>query len=295
MGKNKFDHELIEEYKKAYLVANDKELKDTIEYDKNGYYIFNNNEHYTIAYPEDIKHRTKLLLERKERVKDQDKERQVIIANRLSNLKTSLSPQEWEDMHTDAEWPSCGLYGGKFPENREKDTQVQLNLLSQYVISLSSEIWRLRMTYGEEVWIPTWMTDEELAKERHKYELQLMEERPWGRYKIISNGEGFKAKEIVVNPNSRTSLQRHFKRSEFWTIVGGIGKVYIGYKTSAIMDYLAKPGLSYNVPCGAIHRIENNSNQDLVLIEVQAGNYLEEDDIERIEDDYGRIKKDYQI
>lgn len=116
------------------------------------------------------------------------------------------------------------------------------------------------------------------------------EDRPWGSYDILyAPHEGnYKVKKITVKSGHKLSLQKHSKRDEFWTIVKGNGKIQIGYQSSQIMNYEAKVGLSFNIPCGAIHRIENTGDEDLIFIEVQTGSYFGEDDIIRFEDDYGR-------
>lgn len=109
--------------------------------------------------------------------------------------------------------------------------------------------------------------------------------RPWGYYTILEKSRGFQVKKICVYPQKRTSLQYHKRRDEHWTIVRGLARIVKGEET-----------LSLNVneplfiPKETIHRIENPGTELLELIEVQYGDYLEEDDIVRIEDDFGREK-----
>lgn len=107
--------------------------------------------------------------------------------------------------------------------------------------------------------------------------------RPWGSYKTLEMGESFQVKKIVVNPGGQLSLQRHFKRAEHWTIVKGNPTVTVG-------DHVIQmsPDESIYIPVQALHRMENFTNQEAIFIEVQCGNYLGEDDIERIEDVYNR-------
>lgn len=108
--------------------------------------------------------------------------------------------------------------------------------------------------------------------------------RPWGEYEVIVEGEGYKAKRITVKPNSILSLQKHFQRSEHWTVVSGVGHVT---KDEDVVEVKANESIYLPVEC--IHRMENKHDTDnLVFIEVQCGDYLGEDDIERIEDSYGR-------
>lgn len=116
----------------------------------------------------------------------------------------------------------------------------------------------------------------------------IKEVRPWGFYEIIFNEPQYKVKRITVHSGKKLSLQKHSKRDESWTIVNGIGNVRIGYQSSQIMDYEAKSGSHFNIPCGAIHRVENIGEEDLIFIEVQTGLYFGEDDIIRFEDDFGR-------
>ena len=109
-------------------------------------------------------------------------------------------------------------------------------------------------------------------------------ERPWGYYQTLSiNPNAYQVKLLFIKPGCRLSKQLHNKRSEHWTIVEGKPTVTIGsqVKTCQVND-------SMYIQRGAVHRIENLSGKSCKIIEVQIGNYLGEDDIVRIEDDYGR-------
>jgi mannose-6-phosphate isomerase-like protein (cupin superfamily) len=108
-------------------------------------------------------------------------------------------------------------------------------------------------------------------------------DRPWGSYEAMMCGEGYQVKRIVVAPGKKLSLQYHQHRSEHWTVVEGEVHVTIG---DDIMVLQCDEGIY--VPLGSVHRLDNRSGEDVVLIEVQCGNYLGEDDIVRIEDDFGR-------
>ena len=110
------------------------------------------------------------------------------------------------------------------------------------------------------------------------------EQRPWGRYRVLSDEPDYKVKSIVVCPGKRLSLQRHSKRSEHWYIVKGVAMV-----TLDDCSITVEKNQSVNIPRGAAHRIANVGADDVVFIEVQTGDYFGEDDIERIEDDYGRL------
>ncbi|MDT8318155.1 MAG: phosphomannose isomerase type II C-terminal cupin domain [bacterium] len=107
--------------------------------------------------------------------------------------------------------------------------------------------------------------------------------RPWGYYEILADEPDHKVKRIVVKSGKRLSLQRHKSRSEHWHIVSGEGHVTLDGK-----DILLKPGQSIDIPQGVIHRMANIIDGELVFIEVQRGDYFGEDDIERLEDDFGR-------
>lgn len=111
----------------------------------------------------------------------------------------------------------------------------------------------------------------------------LTERRPWGRWTVLGEGEGYKVKRIEVNPGGRLSLQRHAQRSEHWIVVAGTAKVTIGTQT-----LLVRAQESTFVPAGTDHRIENPGPHPLTIIEIQSGVYLGEDDIIRLQDDYGR-------
>ena len=108
--------------------------------------------------------------------------------------------------------------------------------------------------------------------------------RPWGTYEVLEEGPGFKVKKITVTPGCASSLQSHSKRAEHWVVVSGIAHVVLDDK-----HRLLHPNESLYIPIGAKHRIENPSTIPLVLIEVQTGSYLDEDDIVRHEDNFGRV------
>lgn len=108
--------------------------------------------------------------------------------------------------------------------------------------------------------------------------------RPWGFYIVLSDEPDHKVKRIVVYPEKRLSLQRHQHRSEHWVIVKGDALVTLDDK-----EFRLSKGMSIDVPTGAAHRIKNAGREDLAFIEIQQGDYFGEDDIERLEDDFGRV------
>ena len=107
--------------------------------------------------------------------------------------------------------------------------------------------------------------------------------RPWGTYEVLISTENYKLKRIVVQPNQRLSLQKHYHRNEHWIVVSGTATVTIGQETKLI-----RPNESTYIKMGEIHRLENQGKIPIVLIEAQVGEYTGEDDIVRIEDDYKR-------
>ncbi len=109
------------------------------------------------------------------------------------------------------------------------------------------------------------------------------EHRPWGYYTILEEEKNYKVKKLVINPGQRLSLQFHYKRSEIWTIVEGEPTITCGEN---IKEY--KKGEYIEIPVKTKHRIQNKAKTPAVIIEVQNGDYLGEDDIVRIEDDYQR-------
>ena len=108
-------------------------------------------------------------------------------------------------------------------------------------------------------------------------------ERPWGHYEVLDESSDYKVKRISVLPHGRLSLQSHKHRSEHWVVVAGIAHVTIGDKTQDM-----KPNQAAYIPKQTKHRLENKENEPMILIEVQIGEYLGEDDITRYEDAYGR-------
>ncbi len=120
-------------------------------------------------------------------------------------------------------------------------------------------------------------------KNHEAYKLHKTVTRPWGAYTVLEEGPGFKIKKIEVRPGARLSLQSHKYRSEHWVVVKGQARVVNGDS-----DLIILANQSTFIPAGHKHRLENPTEDDLVLIEVQSGEYLGEDDIERYEDSYGR-------
>ncbi len=126
----------------------------------------------------------------------------------------------------------------------------------------------------------------ELKKEgRREADENVTMYRPWGKYTTLAEGQGYKVKRIVINPGQSISLQIHYHRSEHWTVINGTGKLTLGDK-----EIIFRENESTYIPIGTAHRLENPGKLPLSIIEVQNGKYLEEDDIVRLEDAYGRAE-----
>jgi mannose-6-phosphate isomerase len=110
------------------------------------------------------------------------------------------------------------------------------------------------------------------------------DERPWGSYTVLEEAAGHKIKRLEVLAGKRLSYQRHDRRAEHWFVVAGNGVV-----TLDGIDHPVTKGTAIDIPLGAAHRMTNTGTETLVFIEVQHGSYFGEDDIVRIEDDFGRV------
>lgn len=113
----------------------------------------------------------------------------------------------------------------------------------------------------------------------------LYDERPWGSFTVLEEGDGYKVKRLNVLRGKRLSYQRHSRRSEHWIVVQGVAKTVLDGR-----EIIVRTGEAVDVPVGTAHRIENPGDVELVLIEIQRGDYLGEDDIVRLSDDFGRVQ-----
>ena len=126
-----------------------------------------------------------------------------------------------------------------------------------------------------------------LRKENHQSaSFHKTVHRPWGSYTILEDGDDCKVKRLTVKPGHVLSLQLHNRRSEHWTVVNGTAKVRIGER-----EFLLNSNESAYIPMNTVHRLENPTDRDIHLIEVQCGDYFGEDDIVRLEDRYGRAPR----
>lgn len=115
------------------------------------------------------------------------------------------------------------------------------------------------------------------------------EQRPWGSFTIIDEGRDYKVKRIEVRPGCRLSYQRHAHRSEHWFVVRGRGTVVLDGTRIELA-----PGEGIDIAVGAAHRAENHGEDTFIFIEVQRGDYFGEDDILRLEDDFGRMAAEFE-
>lgn len=121
---------------------------------------------------------------------------------------------------------------------------------------------------------------------RTEWEFNREVYRPWGKYDLIDDGDRYRVKRITVKPGAKLSVQMHHHRAEHWVVVSGSAKVTNGDET-----FLLSENESTYIPVGVIHALENPGRVPLEIIEIQSGSYLEEDDIVRFEDRYGRVEK----
>jgi mannose-1-phosphate guanylyltransferase len=119
----------------------------------------------------------------------------------------------------------------------------------------------------------------------HLSNIHMTAHRPWGTYAILEDTPGYKIKRIVVKPNKRLSLQKHYHRNEYWIVVSGTALVTVGTE-----QFLVRLNESTYIKMGEVHRLENQGKIDLVLIEAQVGEYTGEDDIVRLDDDFKRLE-----
>jgi mannose-6-phosphate isomerase len=122
-----------------------------------------------------------------------------------------------------------------------------------------------------------------MKEEKKRDNSPIYDERPWGSFTVLEEGEGYKVKRIEVLPGKRLSYQKHAQRSEHWFVVQGTAKVTLDGE-----EIIIKSGETVDILVGTAHRVENPGNELTVFIEIQQGDYLGEDDIVRLEDDFGR-------
>jgi len=201
------------------------------------------------------------------------------------------------------DWSDVGSFDALFeelPKDKNNNTQNEKH------ISLNS---KNNLIYGEDKYIATVDVEDliivdtgdallvsqkgssqkikqvvnEIKKISELHHIHLTGHRPWGTYTVLENTDKYKIKRIVVNPGKRLSLQKHFHRNEHWVVVSGTATVRVGDD-----EKLIRPNESTYIKMGEVHRLSNEGKIPVVLIEAQVGEYMGEDDIVRIEDDFKR-------
>ena len=160
------------------------------------------------------------------------------------------------------------------------DLIAALGLRDQVVVATRDVVMILPRERSKEI---KRLVDRVAAAGRNEHSLHPLVHRPWGTYEGIDDGDGYQVKRIVVKPGGRLSLQRHSRRAEHWIVVRGLARVTIDERVFEL-----GANQSTHVPLGSVHRLENSGSEPLYMIEVQCGDYLGEDDIERLEDVYNR-------
>jgi mannose-1-phosphate guanylyltransferase len=127
------------------------------------------------------------------------------------------------------------------------------------------------------------VTERLKAEARAEWELHREVYRPWGKYDSVDSGERYQVKRITVDPGAKLSVQMHHHRAEHWVVVSGCARVTKGEET-----FLLSENQSTYIPIGEVHALENPGKVPLEIVEIQSGSYLDEDDIVRLDDRYGR-------
>ena len=157
---------------------------------------------------------------------------------------------------------------------------VGIGLRDLVVVAMNDAVLVADRSRGQEVKVAV---DALMAKGVRQAEAFLHDHRPWGHFETLALGDRFQVKRIVVHPGASLSLQSHFHRSEHWIVVSGTARVTVGEEVSLLTE-----NQSIYIPLGERHRLENPGLLPMVLIEVQTGAYLGEDDITRYDDIYAR-------
>jgi mannose-1-phosphate guanylyltransferase len=190
----------------------------------------------------------------------------------------------YEEMQKDADNNTVSeaiLINSKYNLIVESNRQIAaVDMQNTMIVDTPDALLVAKMGSGQKV---REIVDKLKAKSSDLHNVHSTVHRPWGTYTVLENSERYKIKKIVVKPLKRLSLQKHFHRNEHWIVVSGTAKVTLEDKT-----LLVRANESTYIHAGHIHRLENPGKLDLVIIEVQVGEYLGEDDIVRIDDDFRR-------
>ena len=213
------------------------------------------------------------------------------ILEKEDNLHAIKLDIDWEDLGT---WKSLSAYEKKM---KTEQKYLSINSKNNYVKSDMQKVFlngikNTSVLVSKDAILVTDTESSENLKELldtfEKDDLHLLENhrlvhRPWGTYDSVDNGKTHQVKRIKVYPGGQLSLQKHSKRSEHWVVVKGNPVITVN---ESVKEY--KPNDYIYIEVGDVHRLENFTDSDVEIIEVQCGSYLGEDDIERLEDIYGR-------
>ena len=196
----------------------------------------------------------------------------------------------------DAGWSDMGSFDELSKKMKSDGEPLQIDASENFVIAKKStalvDVQNLLVVDTEDALLIAKKGSSQKVKEVYKHFSNSLPEiceahtsvyRPWGSYEVLGEGNGYKMKKIIVKPGKRLSLQKHFKRNEHWIVVEGEALVTIDSDKTPL-----KQNESIYIKKEQTHRLENTANTDLIVIEVQTGEYLGEDDIVRISDDYDR-------
>lgn len=196
----------------------------------------------------------------------------------------------------DAGWSDMGSFDELSKKMKSDSEPLQIDASENFVIAKKPtalvDVQNLLVVDTEDALLIAKKGSSQKVKEVYKHFSNSLPEiceahtsvyRPWGSYEVLGEGNGYKMKKIIVKPGKRLSLQKHFKRNEHWIVVEGEALVTIDSDKTPL-----KQNESIYIKKEQTHRLENTANTDLIVIEVQTGEYLGEDDIVRISDDYDR-------
>ncbi len=196
----------------------------------------------------------------------------------------------------DAGWSDMGSFDELSKKMKSDGEPLQIDASENFVIAKKPtalvDVQNLLVVDTEDALLIAKKGSSQKVKEVYKHFSNSLPEiceahtsvyRPWGSYEVLGEGNGYKMKKIIVKPGKRLSLQKHFKRNEHWIVVEGEALVTINSDKTPL-----KQNESIYIKKEQTHRLENTANTDLIVIEVQTGEYLGEDDIVRISDDYDR-------
>ena len=197
----------------------------------------------------------------------------------------------------DITWSDLGTFESIYKVKKSIGNIESINtencfLFSNHKILITNDVKNLNIINTRDITLVSKKSDanaiRELVKKIHtKKNKEILNEsesnRPWGSFINLDQGSGYKVKKLHILPGHKISLQKHFKRSEHWVVINGTAFITKGKK-----QFKLKANQSTFIKKGEVHRIENKSKRDLIMIEVQTGEYLEEDDIKRLKDIYKR-------